>query len=99
MRCVKIALGTIVLAFVAQSCAEAGWSEFWARFKLNRRRAEAWPEPFILEDRAAVQSPFEQMVANGWREHNTLDGSLFLENASGLTHMGLARIRSIAGLP
>jgi len=70
-------------------CASDAWFCFWRDWKRNN----AWPEPFVCPDRAAVRMPFAIQIANGWRDRNTLDGLYFEEDGTELSKLGQDRIR------
>lgn len=88
--------GSLGLATVACiSPAQAGWNEFWARFKLDTARNTVYPEPFVTADREIVRNYWEQTEANGWRLQNTLGNFLFDETTSQLNTAGERKIRWI----
>ena len=86
---------TLTLALVASAASLAGATEikeFWYRCKLDCRRNNAFPEPFIWPDRAAVCAPFGVMIHNGWRMQNTLAAHHFREGTDELTEAGKLKV-------
>lgn len=80
---------------VCISPAQAGWNEFWARFRKDTMRNSVYPEPFVTADREIVRSYWEQTEANGWRLQNTIGKYLFDETTQQLNSAGQQRIRWI----
>ena len=56
------------------------------------KRNNCWPEPFVCPDRAAVRSPFNVMVHNGWELQNTISQHHFDETTGELTVAGKNKI-------
>jgi hypothetical protein len=56
------------------------WDHFWHRTHVDWHRNNAWPEPFLSADRAAVREPFCIMTDNGWKMQNTVGTFLFTDN-------------------
>jgi hypothetical protein len=74
-----LGLGLLLLTgqpLTSQPC-HAGWNEFWHRVHLDWHRNNAWPQPFVVADRASVCAPFVTMIDNGWRLQNTISSELF----------------------
>jgi hypothetical protein len=73
-------------AALAQDCHPHGqswgdkWDKFWHRVHVDFHRNNAWPEPFLSADRAAVREPFCIMADNGWKMQNTVGTFLFDDN-------------------
>jgi hypothetical protein len=67
-------------------------SNFVYRSTLDFHRNNAWPEPFIYPDRAAVCAPFGVMIHNGWRLQNTLAAHHFREGSMELTESGKLKV-------
>lgn len=75
--------------------AHADWHQFKARCKLDWQRNQAWPQPFIAQDRLATCSPFMAMTANGWRDQCTLSNFHFDPASQQLTEVGRLRVEQI----
>jgi hypothetical protein len=56
------------------------WHHFWHRTRVDWHRNNAWPEPFLSADRAAVREPFCIQADNGWKMQNTVGTFLFTDN-------------------
>lgn len=92
--------GTPVLfawtVFLMATPAEAQWfTSFMHKCKIDYKRNQYWPEPFIWADRKATIAPFGQMVANGWRRQNLLSDYHFNDEDTHLNPSGEARLRYI----
>lgn len=70
---------TIVGLLVSSSAAlaEGPILRFFRDVGRSTARNNAWPDPFIPDDRCAVRAPLEVMVNNGWRYNNTLSDHHF----------------------
>ena len=82
----------IVVTLGSSAAAMAGWNEFWYQSKLDYRRANEWPYPFVCQDRIAAQMPLTIMADNGWRRENTLGGMMFTPEGE-LTGAGMHKVR------
>lgn len=71
------------------------WHDFHHQFETHRRRMNAWPHPFAVEERELVRSPFRTMVDNGWKLQNTLSDHLFTTEENRLTYAGQLKLRWI----
>ncbi len=89
--CCFLAVWTICLS---TSTADAGWHEFWRKFKRDTNRNNMYPEPFRYADREAQKAPFRVMIENGWRMEHTLSGNLFTTENE-LTRAGEKRVHWI----
>jgi hypothetical protein len=92
----RVVCGMIVIVWVGLATvpAQAGWHEFWRKFKRDTARNSAYPEPFAFADREAQKSPFRVMVENGWRTEHTLTETLFTDENQ-LTSAGERRVHWI----
>lgn len=82
-------------ALASASVADAGWTEFWSRVRLDWQRNNCWPEPFLHADRELVRGPLIAMTDNGWRAQNTLGNHLFTVEENKLTQAGALKVRWI----
>jgi hypothetical protein len=71
------------------------WHDFRQEFKTHCHRVNAWPHPFLLEDREMVRTPFRTMADNGWKLQNTLSDHLFTPEENELTYAGQLKLRWI----
>jgi hypothetical protein len=78
----------VALAFSAGALHANEWDEFWHRCKVDFHRNNAWPEPFVTADRAAVRAPFCLMVDNGWKMQNTVGTYLYDPSTQRLNQAG-----------
>lgn len=87
---------TILTSSLACLSAHANdWDEFWARYHLDVKRNEAWPQPFLPREQCAVRQPFGMMVLQGWQEQNTLTEHHFDPETHRLNRAGLFKIQSV----
>lgn len=77
------------------SFACADWQQFKQRCKLDWQRNQAWPAPFVAQDRIAACSPFVAMNMNGWRDQCTLSNFHFDPESQQLTEVGRLRVQQI----
>ena len=68
------------------------WDHIWRDYHRNN----AWPDPFIPMDRAAVKVPFQMMANNGWERQNLLADYHFTEENDALSPGGAQRLNWIA---
>lgn len=68
--------------------------EFWTRCKIDFRRNNFWPRPFVVADRAATRAPFDVQTNIGWRLQNTLGNEFFDENNE-LNQAGALKVKWI----
>jgi hypothetical protein len=95
VRLVPAILVASVFGLATQS-AEAQWmTTFSEGVCRGYHRNKAWPEPFLMPDRAAVNIPFAMMVANGWRRQNLLSDYHFNEDTQQLNQAGEMKLRYI----
>lgn len=89
----RILYGVVALVGICLSAspADAGWHEFWQKFKRDTHRVNAYPEPFRFADREAQKAPFRVMIENGWRTEHTLTESLFTPSQE-LTRAGQKKV-------
>lgn len=102
MRRMVVVFGFTLVMLVAVEDAQAGWQSmkanwhiFWQRVHTDWHRNNAWPEPFTVVDRAAVDQPLAIMVNNGWRLQNTISSQLFDQETQELTRAGEMKVRWI----
>lgn len=89
-----LAAGLVLLGVVPE--AKANWfSDTWHECCNVYHRNKMWPKPFDMPDRLAVQAPFDQMVANGWRRQNLLGAHHFTPDNSQLTPVGEQKVQWI----
>lgn len=77
------------------SVSQADWHSFVARSRLDWHRNNAWPQPFIAQDRIAACSPFVTMAYKGWCRESTLSNVHFDPETNLLTEAGKRRVRQI----
>lgn len=75
--------------------AHAGWHSFYERMRLDWHRNNAWPQPFVNQDRVAVCAPFAAMTQNGWAVQSTLTSDHFDPRTHRLTDAGELKVRDI----
>ncbi|HEX3727346.1 MAG TPA: hypothetical protein VHV08_13930 [Pirellulales bacterium] len=81
---------------LAATPARAQWlTSFSNGMQTGYQRNKAWPEPFLMSDRAAAATPFAIMVANGWRRQNLLSDYHFNEETQQLNQSGEIKLRFI----
>jgi hypothetical protein len=68
---------------------------WWQRFKRDYHRNNCWPEPFVADDRAAVNIPFQIQADNAWVMQNLLSDYHFVEGTSQLNSAGQYRVNWI----
>jgi hypothetical protein len=90
-----LAAGGLALVLATTGSAHAGWNEFWHRVKVDFHRNNAWPQPFIVADRAAAREPFCIMENNGWRMQNTIGTFLFDAETQQLNRAGELKLKWI----
>lgn len=106
MRIIHACLVAMFLLASAQGFAQAQgppshgkhfqwWHDFRHRFETHRRRVNAWPAPFSVEERKLVRTPFQIMADNGWKLQNTLSDHLFTPEENKLTYAGQLKLRWI----
>jgi len=71
------------------------WISYWKGVGLQRRRVNAWPDPFVIPDRELVRAPFKTMADNGWKLQTTLSDHLFTVEENELTYAGQLKLRWI----
>jgi hypothetical protein len=87
---------TVGLSLLAGSAlAGNGWNDFWCRVHTDWHRNNAWPEPFVSADRAAVREPFCMQADNGWKMHNTIGTYLYDAETQQLNRAGELLVRWI----
>jgi hypothetical protein len=87
-----VALSSLALVS-SVSALQAG--DFWTRFKADWHRNNAWPQPFIAADRAAVCEYFAIQTNNGWRLQNTIGDAYFDPATQELTLAGQHKVKWI----
>lgn len=55
----------------------------------------AWPQPFVMQDRQAVRAPFAIMIDKGWQLQNTLGDYHFDQETQQLTRAGELQLKWI----
>jgi hypothetical protein len=84
----------VLLAACSPAQAE-WWCDWWTCLQRDSRANRDWPVPYVFPDRDAVQAPFDQMVANGWRRQNLIGIHHFSDDGSQLTRAGELKVRWI----
>ena len=84
-----------VTLLASTTSAQAGWNEFWARYRVDYRRNAAWPEPFNSTDWRVAREPFEIQKNNGWRLQNTIGSLLFNRDTNEVNSAGEQQIKWI----
>jgi len=59
------------------------------------KRNNCWPQPFLGPDRAAVRTPFVNMIDNGWRRQNMLGDQYFEASGTALNDAGKHKVHWI----
>jgi hypothetical protein len=90
----RCAFGLLIGWIVVLSAAPAE-AQWMTGAQTAYRRNQAWPEPFLMPDRAAVCTPFTIQVANGWRRQNLMSDYHFNEETNQLTASGEIKVRFI----
>lgn len=91
----RIILLTCLVSFFGVSESQAGWHEFMNRMRLDWHRNNAWPQPFVNQDRMSTCSMFVTQAQNGWYAASTLSGMYFKPNSHILTEAGELKVREI----
>lgn len=94
-----LALAVVANGTLGSQQANAGWDEFWFKFRRSFHRSNAWPDPFAEQDARQTMAPFEVMKINGWRLNNTISHELFRSGDGALLASGNERIRWITNNP
>ena len=95
MRQVLTVVTILTSCLTCLSAQASDWDEFWARYHLDRRRNEAWPQPFLPREQCAVRQPFNMMLVQGWQEQNTLTEHHFDPETHRLNRAGMYKIQSV----
>jgi len=95
MRSLRLFVMGLCVCGVCQ-VANAGWSEFWQRNRVDYHRNNCWPSPFQAQDRELTRSPLIAMVNSGWRAHNTLTDHFFSPEDQSINQAGELKVRWIA---
>lgn len=66
-----------------------------SRARLDYNRNAAWPQPFVIADRAAYKGFIQPCINRGWEIQNTLSDDCFDGRTGRLNRMGAARIRDV----
>jgi hypothetical protein len=82
-----------VLLGSSAAMAEGPILRFWRDMCRSTARNNAWPDPFIPDDRCAVRAPLEIVAANGWRYNNILTDHHF-DAAGRLNEAGDRMVRT-----
>jgi hypothetical protein len=85
----------LVLLAVGSPAQAEWWCDWWTALQSDCRANRDWPRPYVFPDRAAVQAPFDQMVANGWRRQNLIGTHYFSADGTQLTRAGELKVRWI----
>lgn len=89
-------LGASLLVLSISPAAEANWfTDWWAGMQRDSAKNRDWPSPFVHPDRAAVEAPFHQIAANGWRRQNLLGAHHFTPDGAELTQAGERKVQWI----
>lgn len=87
---------TVVLAFGSSlSAQDSDWDRFWARYRVDRARNEAWPQPFLHYEQQSIRNPFAAMVQSGWQVQNTLTEHHFDPETHELNSAGLHMVQTV----
>ncbi len=92
----------IAAAFVAITCVALGQDAsaqglkvFFHRIAADTYRNNSWPACFVPQDRAAVKTPLELMVHNGWMGQNLISEQHFLPDTATLNQAGKLKVEWI----
>ncbi|HWC91171.1 MAG TPA: hypothetical protein VG433_15990 [Pirellulales bacterium] len=69
---------------MAQQPQDGWWHRLWADYHRNH----VWPDPFVAQDRQAVNSMFMLMESNGWRKQCLLCDYHFIDGGDVLNQSG-----------
>ena len=83
---------SMMVSGIAQ--ADGPIRRFWDDLCRSTARNNAWPDPFIPADRAAVQNHLQVVIDQGWMINNTLSDYHFDETGL-ITEAGELRVRTI----
>ncbi|HZZ73553.1 MAG TPA: hypothetical protein VFE24_14970 [Pirellulales bacterium] len=97
MRRTILLAASLAVAIGAAGVAQAEnlWTEFWGSVGRDYHRNNAWPEPFVYQDRETVAAPFGLMISKGWERQNLLSDHHFEDGALALNQAGQLKIRWI----
>ncbi len=90
-----VLLCLVGLSWPTSAIAQQPEPSFWHRMKLDWKRRNAWPEPFIYADRCNTWAPFGLMAEKGWHSQNTLGHHHFDFNSQQLTEAGRLKLEWI----
>ena len=86
---------TITALVYAVSLPAGEIGDFLSSLPRDFKRRNAWPEPFVFADRAAVHQAIASQVAAGWERQNLLSDYHFLPGGKELTEDGRLRVQWI----
>lgn len=84
-----------IATLVVLACGGVAHAEWFAHFRRNALRNNAWPDTFCFADRDAVRAPFAIMAQNGWRSQNTFGRHHFRDGTAELTEAGRMKLKWI----
>ncbi len=93
-RWIVATAGALLAGQVAAWAEEGFLARTWNGVRRDWQRNNAWYDPFVPGDRAAVRQPFEISVNNGWRLQNTLS-DFFFDESGRLTEAGELKVKTI----
>ena len=79
-----VTVGMMFGGSASSARADNWWTEFWGGVHDGWHRNNAWPEPFIYQDRETVAAPFGAMINKGWERQNLLSEYHFEDGAHAL---------------
>ena len=75
--------------------AENIFTDFWGSITQGTHRNNAWPEPFIYQDRQGVGAHFGAMINKGWEHQNLLSDHHFEDGAAAVSQAGQLKMKWI----
>jgi len=89
-------LAALMLMAIGAGTVTADWNSFYHHLHIGYHRNNAWPDPFNEADARQVVAPFQVMMRNGWRRHNTIGHEFFRQGDGALLAAGYHRLEWIA---
>lgn len=91
-------LTATALAGLAETAQAGPLAKVWHSIKVDFKRNNQWPQPWIGPDRASVYAPMQLMVAKGWERQNLLHEEHFEFNSDELNEAGRMKVDQIIAI-